>query len=541
MRRTQHRRASIFIAFAAATALAAAAQSSPAADGAGKALAVQPEFVYAAPDFSFEFDPHHAYSATEAQVFTAIHEGLYVYDPATLEPLPAIAESVDRSKDKKVYTFRLRANARFSNGDPIRAQDVRASWMRMLDPAEEAEYSSLFDLIKGAQDFRMGTQKDPSKVGLKAVSDSVLEVTLESPASYFLKVLCHHSFSVLHSRALKRGAWDADKGLPVSGPFSIALASAAEIGLVKSPYYWDAASVKLPSIKVIFSDKDEEMTARYNSGEIHWLDGSLATLNVMDRGSFQVTEPIFATSYLYFLCDQKPWNDERVRQALLLLLPWDQLRTTERYRVPADTLVIPLQGYPGADVTMGQDKAKALELLKKAGYKSFEALPPLTVKLSDGEDHKIVAKILSDAWTAAGVKVANEPAPGNLYMENLKKGGYAIASMTWIGDFADPLTFLQMWTSGSNLNDARLKNPAYDKLITRSMGEEGSTRMKTLAAAEKLLLESGACIPIYHSTSVSIISTDSIAGWSMNPLDMHPFKFIYFQASTPIEGMVKAY
>ncbi len=527
-------------AMLAALALAeplSAQASAPPAD----ALAEQREFTMAASSSSFEFDPHHAYSATEAQIFTALHEGLYVIDSAGLEPQPALAERVTRSKDRRVYTFMIRRGARFSNGDMIRASDVRDSWLRMLDPAESAEYSSLFDVISGARDYRTGAVAEADKVGIRAVSDLTLEVTLEEPTAYFLKLVCHHSFSVLHSAALKPGAWDAAIPPPVSGPYAIESRDEKGMRLVRNRAYWDASNALLPSIRVVFSSDDKDVTARFNAGEIQWLSGGVEPSILLDHGAIQLTLPMFATNYLYFRADSGPWSDPLVRKALLLLLPWEQVRSEERYKVPAKGLIVPIQGYPGAKASWQRDPGAALEALKKAGIASFSELPELIVRLAESEDHEALGAILEKAWSEAGVRVRIVASPGESYLGDLKGNDYAIGAMTWIGDFADPLSFLQMWTSGSNLNDARLEDPAFDSLIARSMSEEGAVRLETLASAERLLLDGGACIPIYHPIAVNVISPKVIGGWTSNPLDVHPFKYLYFRKGAVLEGIVKAF
>src|SRR5208283_2818038 len=141
------------------------------------------EFVMADSPQSLSLDPLHTFTSFESQFYTAIYEGLVVADPLTLEPVPGVARSWESSADGKVWTFSLRPDAYYSNGDKVRARDFVASWMRMIDPANNAEYSFFFDVIKGAHAFRTGAQKDPSTVGITAVNDLELRVELETPAA----------------------------------------------------------------------------------------------------------------------------------------------------------------------------------------------------------------------------------------------------------------------------------------------------------------------------------------------------------------------
>jgi peptide/nickel transport system substrate-binding protein/oligopeptide transport system substrate-binding protein len=507
-----------------------------------QAPAPQQEFVYSVVQNDYELDPHHAYSSQEAQIFTAVHEGLFVYDPQTLDPQPAICEKFTRSPDKLTYTFNLRAQAKFSDGSPITAESFKSSWLHMLSPAVKSEYSSLFDPIKGAQAFRLGKEKDPNKVGIRVKSDRELEVELSAPAAYFTKLLCHHTFSVLSPQGLQSGAWEKPIGIPTSGPFKFSSVSDSGYVLVKNDQYWDAASVLLPSIKVAFAKDSQEdlVTQSFNTGETHWLSGPMNLDKILDVGTINVTRPLFSTNYLFFLCDKKPWSNADLRKALLLLLPWDQIRSQERYTVPADTLVINLQGYPKASGITKTDIDQAKKLLAKAGFKNGKGLPEIVIHLPEGESQKDLADLCIKAWADAGIKARFDAVDPATYFNSLNTHDYTIASMTWIGDFADPLTFLQMWGSSSNLNNAAYSDKRFDDLITRSMTEEGAKRLKTLSEAESVLLDSGACVPLYHSLAINVISTDSIGGWYNNPLDIHPFKFIHFISEQPIDGIIKA-
>jgi len=197
-----------------------------------------------------ELDFRKSYLASEAQIFTALYEGLFSYNPVTLAPIPASASTWQLSEDKKVWTFTIRSNARYWNGDPLRAEDFRAAWLSMLDPKNEAPYSSLFDIIEGARDFRLGKSTDPSTVGISAQGDKTLVVRLNAPASFFPSMLCHHSFSPIHPSMLQGNNWAA----PISnGPFYVTGQKEGSITLTKNKLYWDADKVSLERINIRFT------------------------------------------------------------------------------------------------------------------------------------------------------------------------------------------------------------------------------------------------------------------------------------------------
>ncbi len=166
-------------------------------------------------------DPLHTFTSTEAQVYTAIYEGLVTYHPFTLEPMPAVAEYWEISADRKTYRFRIRETARYWNGDQVEPDHFRQSWLALIDPENPGEYGSLLDIVKGARDFRLGKNEDPSSVAVRIPEANILEVELDKPAPHFLKILCHHSFSPLHPKMLELDDWtDLDTVLG-NGPFTI--------------------------------------------------------------------------------------------------------------------------------------------------------------------------------------------------------------------------------------------------------------------------------------------------------------------------------
>ncbi|MDR1307629.1 MAG: peptide ABC transporter substrate-binding protein [Treponema sp.] len=477
-----------------------------------------------------ELDFRKSYLASEAQIFTALYEGLFSYNPFTLEPVLAAASSWQLSEDKKVWTFTIRQNARFWNGDPLRAENFRAAWLSMLNPSREIPYSSLFDIIEGARDYRLGKTADPSTVGIIARSDTVLVVRLNAPASFFPSMLCHHSFSPIHLSMLDAGDWSA----PVSnGPFYVTGRDEGTLTLTKNELYWDAERVSLKKITLRLTDDDEESAALWNSGEARWIAGSVDLAALSDRSGIMVN-PMFATHY-YYIRSAGPWKDHRLRRALSLVLPWDEIRGN--YYLPAKTLIYPISGYPEIAGIGSGDEEEAMNLLEEAGYPRGVGLPELVIRITPSEDQDRIAKLMASAWMKLGIPVKLDVVPYSRYFESLKAADYNVGSTTWIGDFADPYTFLQMWRRDSNLNDARNDDEDYEALMERSMYEEGEARFDTLAEAEQLLLDRGAVLPVSFSPALNIIDTDEIEGWFPNAMDIHPFKYFRFKAFKPLPGV----
>jgi len=477
-----------------------------------------------------ELDFRKSYLATEAQIYTALYEGLFSYHPFSLNPVPAAASSWQLSEDKKTWTFTIRQNARYWNGDPLRAEDFRAAWLSMLDPEREAPYSSLFDIIEGARDFRLKKNTDPSSVGISVRGDKTLIVRLNAPASFFPSMLCHHSFSPIHPSMLRGGNWKA----PISnGPFYVAEQTGKTITLVKNNLYWDAGRVSLRKINIYFTEDGEESAAMWNSGEARWIAGTVEVDSLSDRGGI-VVNPMFATHY-YFIRSTGPWKDYHLRRALALALPWKTMR--ESYFLPAKTLIYPISGYPEIEGMEDADTEEAARLLEEAGFPKGVGLPEIVIRITPSEDADRVAKLMAGAWMQLGIPVKIDVVPFNRYFQAVKEKDYTVGSVSWIGDFADPYTFLQMWQRDSNLNDAWHDDDDFEKLMERSMGEEGETRFKTLSEAEQLLIERGAVLPLCNSPALNIVDTDELEGWFINALDIHPFKYLRFDVIKPLPGV----
>ncbi|MDR0598237.1 MAG: peptide ABC transporter substrate-binding protein [Treponema sp.] len=480
-----------------------------------------------------ELDFRKSYLASEAQLYTALYEGLFSYHPFTLEPVPAAASSWEVSEDKREWTFTIRETARYWNGDPLRSGDFRAAWLSLLDPTRQSPYSSLFDIIEGALDYRLGNNADPASVGILVPEPGKLVVKLNNPVSFFPSMLCHHSFSPIHPEMLAVEDWSAVP--PVSnGPFYVVDHTGDRITLARNELYWDAGRTALRRINIRYLEDGDEASALWNSGEVRWIAGDVNLETLTDRSGI-VVNPMFATHYYYIRSTAEPWTDPRIRQALSIALPWEQIR--EGYFLPAKTLIYPIQGYPELEGP-STDVDKARSLLSEAGYPGGAGLPELVIRLTPSAEAARIGELMGTAWKdGLGVPVRIEVVPHRRYVETLKQNDYQVAFSTWIGDFPDPYTFLQMWRRDSNLNDARFNDSDYEALIDRSMAEDGETRMETLAAAEKLLLDRGVVLPIAYSPAVNIVDTNELEGWFPNALDIHPFKYFSFKAFRPLPGV----
>ncbi|MDR0636943.1 MAG: peptide ABC transporter substrate-binding protein [Treponema sp.] len=482
---------------------------------------------------NMELDIRKAYLADEAQLFTALYEGLFSYHPSTMSPVPALAADWEVSEDKKQWTFTIRSDAKYWNGDPVTAEDFRAAWISQLSPARESPYSSLFDIIVGARNYRLGRQRDAARVGIEAPDSQTLIVRLTAPASFFPSMLCHHSFSPIHPSMLDKKDWSREP--PISnGPFRIQEQDSSRIVMLKNAQYWDAANVALKKLTARFTKDADEASLLWNSGEVRWIIGDVNLDTLIDSSGISFNA-MFATHYYFFRSANAPWNDYRVRRALSLALPWEEIRSI--YALPADTLVYPISGYPEVNGLDTTDPEESVRLLIEAGFPQGLGLPELVIKITPSQDAERIAGLMTSAWAALGVKTRVQVVSYNQYFDAVKQNDYTIAFSTWIGDFPDPYTFLQMWRRDSNLNDAKYNDADYEKLMEKAMNEEGEQRLQTLAQAEELLLDRGVVLPIYYYPALNIVDTDELNGWYPNALDIHPFKYLAFRSLRPLPGV----
>ncbi len=479
---------------------------------------------------TIETDPARGQTALEAQVLTALYEGLVVYDPLSLRPQPGSAQSWEFSDDGLTLTFRLRTGLQYEDGTPITAQDFKESFLRILNPAFQAPFASLLDPVVGAQEWREGRSASSKGVGIDAQDKTTLIFRLKEPAPHLVAVLCHYAFVPIHP------AWRTapTKGPPpANGPFRIVSSEAKHWVLEKNPRYWDADHVALTGLDLGFNDDAVAVTKSFKEGQFDWIADGIDGSASLGSNYFSANA-LFGTSFLYFKTAKAPWTDPRVRRALILLLPLDELR--KPYLQPTSVLIPQFQGYPQVSGFDKQDKEKAMQLLSEAGFPGGKGLPTVTVALpSDNDD---LLNLMKAAWKDIGVDVVRVKTDGNYY-DHLATLDHTIGYFSWIGDFLDPVTFLVLWKTGSSLNSFSYSDPKYDALLTQAATQKPDERLKTLAQAEESLLQGGLLIPISHTPGFNLIDRDEIGGWYPNPLDIHPFKNLYRKAPKPVKNLVR--
>lgn len=486
---------------------------------------LQDNFVIMEPVREHELNPQITTYAGDSQLLCGLFEGLFTYNPRTLEPQYAIAVDYKISRDKKRWTFIINEKACFSNGEKITADSVRDSWLQLLS-TPQAPYASLLDVIKNAEKFRNGDCEE-EEVGIYALSEDKLSIALEKPANYLPKVLCHTAFSVIHRNPTV-----------YSGAFYLYDYSEGTYVLKKNPYYWDAQNTNLDTITIVQSDDDDENAFCYNTGLVDWVTANVSTDKVLNKESVQFSAE-FATSYLFFKhSSRKPsyvkadmvsvWDYVEFRNALFEAMPWDSLRAN--CYVPATTFVYPLQGYPEIEGYSYTDLNEAKILMKAAREKynvPEDKIIPLVMDLSENSFTADKLEALKEAFAELGVALQVRTFPAYYYLSTVASSDADLFCYVWIGDFADPLAFLELFRGSSSLNDSGWQNSEFDFLLDKASVVTNEERIKLLARAEEILLDSYEVIPVQHPVSFNVINLNEVGGWYSNAFDVHPLKYLY--------------
>jgi oligopeptide transport system substrate-binding protein len=488
-------------------------------------------------------DPHLATQASDYNVLSALLEGLVTEDPVDLHPVPGVAERWDVSPDGTTYTFFLRSNARWSNGDPVTAQDFIASWRRMLTPSLGADYANLLYVIQGAQAFNKGSAGF-EQVGLSAPDARTLRVKLEHPTPYFLSLLNHQAWFPVHVPSIEKLGGVASRENPWArpgtfignGPFNlVSWRIGQDIVVEKSSTYWDAGHVRLNGIHFYPIDSLDVEERTFRARQLHLTD-ALPPAKVVsyqnDSSPFLRIDPLLGT-YFYRLNTTRPFlSDTRVRRALALAVDRDAIvqKVLRGGQRSALALTPPETAGYTSSATLGHDVEQARRLLAEAGYPGGKGLPAFELLFNSSESHRLVAEAIQEMWRRdLGVEVRLTNQERKSTLEARRAGTFQIMRDVWIGDFVDAQSFLDVFRSDSGNNYTGWKNSEYDELLFSAERQaDKNERIALMQKAEALLLDATPIIPIYHYTHVFLIQP-SVKGWYPTLLDHHPYKHVWLE------------
>lgn len=480
-------------------------------------------------------DPHLVTAAAEHRIVLGLFEGLVMPDPETATAVPGIAESWEISDDGTVYTFILRDDALWSDGNAITAQHVVDSWIRVLNPETAAPYAwfpAMF--IKGAAAYNGGSAP-ASQVAVRALSERQFQFETVGPIPFTVDALAHFSFAVvpLHVIEAHGPAWTLPENFVGNGPFTLAEWEARErIVLEPSPTYWNADTVELT--RVVFLPVEDGVTRfnMYVNGEIDWATTVPSSrIDSAQPGGDIQSHASLGTYFYSFNHDREPLNDSRVRTALALAVDRELLieTVTRAGQLPAYGLVPPMAGYPASD-GVGESVAEAQALLAEAGYPGGDGFPELKLLFNATAGHQSIAEFVRQQWLDnLGVSVALDAQEWEAYLLARRSGTFDIARAGWVGSYADPSAFLELFVTGRETNDLSFASDAYDRLLAQAAAmPAGVPRFETLAEAERILIEEQmVLLPLYHYVHLDMIDREAWGGWYGNVLGWHPVGAVF--------------
>lgn len=482
-------------------------------------------------------DPAIITGQPEGRIARALFQGLTSID-RTGKPVPGVAESWHLSEDGKTYTFHLRPDAKWSDGRPVTAHDFARSWERTLTPATGSSYNYQLYYIKNALPFAEGTLTDFSQVGVKALDDRTLEVTLENPTPFFVDLCAFPTlFPVPVDLIEKVGdEWIKPKNIITNGPFVLEDWRINDrIRLRKNPHYWKKDQVALETIDVFPIAKANVAFNFYASGGADLvMDKGLAPPALLDelkkRDDFHAA-PFLGSYFLRFKCVEGPFADPRVRKAFSMAVDKQRIveKVTRAGETPAGSLVPPgLEGYESPK-GLGFDPEKARALLAEAGFPNGQGFPLTRYLYSEGELNEAIAVELQSMWQQTlGVKVSLARQEWKVYLNSMDSLDYDIARSSWVGDYPDPNTFLDMFITGGGNNRTGWSDPEYDELISEATREtDPAKRFEILRNAEQILIpEESVICPIYYYVGIQLYDPKRVKGVEPNLLDDHPLEAI---------------
>lgn len=460
-------------------------------------------------------DPAKASGAPDLTVINAVFEGLVRYDlDAKIQP--AAAEKWEIKDDGKTYVFTLR-DAKWSNGDPVTAEDFVFAWERLLKPETAADYAYQLYYVENAEAYNTGEIKDFGQVGIKAVDGKTLEVKLNAPTPQFLGLTSFGALMPVNKKTVSENPeWSGKADTYIgNGPFKLTeWIKNQKFDFVKNDQYWDKDAVKLD--KLTFTSVSSAST-ELNMFETDQIDfGDNPPLEEMERlikEKVVTVDDDLTTYYYIFNTKEKPLDDVKVRKALAISINREMLvkNVTKAGQKPAYAFVPP--GFPDADNTKDfravggdyfkEDVEEAKKLLAEAGFPDGKGIPKLEILTNDSESHIKIASAIIEMWKQnLGIELTVTPMEFGTYLKTRDAGDFQISRAGWGADYLDAMTFIDMWVTNGGNNDTGWGSPEYDKAIKEANATtDTAKRFELMHKAEKLAMDEMIIMPIYFYTN----------------------------------------
>ncbi len=485
-----------------------------------------------------DLDPQSITAYTDARIIFALFEGLTALDEPTNQVVPAGAKSWEPSPDGLTWIFHLDPNGRWSNGDPVTAADFVYSYRRILNPAYASEYVYMLWPLKNAQAYSSGSLKDPTQIGVQAVDNLTLRLTLEEPCPWLLALTTHQSWFPVHRATVEKfnggnrqgTAWTKPENFVGNGPFVLKeWQPNSHITVTRVPGYREAAQVKLNRIVFYPIENPATEEAGFRAGQFHVTStlppDKIATYRAEAPGKLR-SNPQLATYYVTFNVTKPPLHLPKVRRALTLAI--DRAGISDKLlqgsRTPARSLVPPNTAGYTSRVQIPDDFAGARALLAEAGYPGGRGLPEIELQIGGGSTSRQIYETIQETWRRElGVNVTLVQLEQKTLFENAKNMAFQASSSGWVGDYVEPNTFLDLYLTGGSNNHTGWSNAEYDRLIRESQRTyDNKARQELQQKAEAILLAEVPIAPTLHTNGNYLIDP-AVHGWTPSILGLNRY------------------
>jgi oligopeptide transport system substrate-binding protein len=540
----------------------------------GETTASRADFAFVNRGDPLTLDLNNMAWAQDIRLASALWEGLYMLPPTGGEPVFGCADDMKVSADQRVYTVHIRPEARWTNGDPLLADDFLFEWRRMLESPRE--YTYLHHYIKGAKAYEDAYAKyaeadlkhkpplpDFGTVGEEKLDDKTLRITLTDPVPFFPSLLAFACFYPMHEPSMRKFLTPPDPvtgaqsyreeftqppNLVTNGPYRMAeWQFKRRIRLIASDYYWNRSAVKSRVIdEICVADNPMAAYRLYQQGDVDWLvdvDGEAASALLKNPARTDLhIFPGFGTYFYEFNCQPKlndgtdnPLMDVRVRQALAMAINKQPIvDNVAKMQQPVATTYIPLGAFAGYHSPPGlaYDVEAARRLLADAGYPGGKGFPRISILFNTDGIHGDVATIIRRQWAdALGISVDPRSEELSQFKNDLHNHNFIVSRASWSGDYNDPSTFTDKYLSTSENNAAGWVDKPYDALCAAAAVEPNPVkRFALLSHAEDRLLSQAPIAPIFTNVNAYLFH-NNVRGIALNALQAQPFGAIQVENS----------
>ena len=492
-------------------------------------------------------DPHIVTGVPEHHILISLCEGLTIPNPNPKGSdgyIPGTAESWSISDDGKEYIFKLNKNAKWSNGDPVTADDFVWSWKRILTASLGSQYPDMLYYLVGAYEYHNGQIDNFDEVGVKALDTHTLKVNLKNPTPFFIGLLSHYSTWPVHKETVlkhgdiddRNGEWTRPGNFVCNGPFQLKTWELNnKIVVEKNPHYYDASMVRLNEIHYYPVSNVMTEDRMFRAGQLH-LTSSMPTqkcpIYIEEKNPNLKIDPYMGTYFYRINTKNETLNDVRVRKALAYSIDRQLLvdKVTQCGQIPAYSFTPPGSNGYQPSTQIPYDPVLAKQLLAEAGYSSDNPFPKLEILFNTNEGHRKVALAIQQMWqNELGIEVELVNQDWKVYLSREMVGDFQISRAGWIGDYEDPNTFLDLMRPNRGNNKTGWENMDFDALVEEANSiNDQEKRYELLNEAEKILIDNMPIIPLYTYVRVYQLSPD-VKGFNPHILDHHHPKFIYLE------------